>query len=363
MSATIAELAALIGGEIQGSPETIVTGAQSTADATAVDISFAVDENNLRLLANSSAGAAVISRSLADSETAVGLAIPLILVDDALSSFCRVLEHFRPKRPRSEIGISPAAHVHDTAAIGRSTNVHPGATIGADAVIGENCDIHPGVVVGAGCHIGADCQLYPNAVLYEDVSLGDRVIIHANAVIGADGFGYQLQDGAFEKIPQLGTVVIEDDVEIGAGTTIDRAMIGATKIGQGTKLDDQIMIGHNCVLGPHNVFASQVGLAGSVTTGEYVMCAGQVGIADHVHIGDGARLASKAGVHKDLPGGQAYVGQPVQPERDGMRSLMALHKLPEIVRRMRQVEARVIEIDKLLAELDDGQQPPLAKAG
>jgi UDP-3-O-[3-hydroxymyristoyl] glucosamine N-acyltransferase len=198
--------------------------------------------------------------------------------------------------------------------------------------------------------------------LYDQVTLGDRVILHATAVLGADGFGYQLKNGAFEKIPQLGTVIIEDDVEIGAGTTIDRAMIGATKIGRGTKLDNQIMIGHNCELGAHNVFASQVGLAGSVTTGEYVICGGQVGVTDHVHIGDGARLASKSGVRKDLAGGQAYVGQPVQPERDGMRTIMATQKLPEMARRVRKMESRIEDVAELLLQLND-DNPPLAKAG
>lgn len=368
MPATIAELAAMIGGKVRGDADKKICGAQSTADATGDDIAFAVDEKNLRLLARSSAGAAVIAAGLADTPTTAGLSIPLILVDDPLTAFCRLLQHFRPPRPRPDFGVSPRAFIDPTVSVGPGTNVYPGAHLGPDVVIGANCDIHPGVSIGAGCRIGDNCTLHANAVLYHDVTLGDRVIVHASAVLGADGFGYQLKNGAFEKIPQLGTVIIEDDVEIGAGTTIDRAMIGATKIGRGTKLDDQIMIGHNCVLGEHNVFASQVGLAGSVTTGAYVMCAGQVGIADHVHIGDGARLASKAGVHKDLKGGQAYVGQPVQPEREGMKSVMAVQKLPQMARRLRQMESRIEDIAELIQQLNDpsindDQSPPLAKAG
>ncbi len=363
MSATVAELAALVGGEVRGDAGRVITGAQSTVDACGDDITFAVNEANLRRLAQSAAGAALISKSLAEAATAATLSFPVIVVDYRRGSFCGVLEHVRPRPPRPEIGISPQAYVDPTASIGPGTNVYPGASIGPETVIGGDCDIHPGVSIGGNCCIGSGCTIYPNAVLYDQVKLGDRVIIHATAVLGADGFGYQLKNGAFEKIPQLGTVIIEDDVEIGAGTTVDRAMIGATKIGRGTKLDNQIMIGHNCVLGAHNVFASQVGLAGSVTTGDYVMCAGQVGIADHVHIGDGARLASKAGVHKDLKGGQAYVGQPVQPERDGMKSIMAVQKLPQMARRLRKIETQIESVESLLTQLRDDDAPPLAKAG
>jgi len=363
MSATIAQLAALIDGEIRGDADCLISGAQSTTDAGADDITFAVDEVKLRDLADSAAGAAILARSLADSPKIPSLTIPLIFVEDPLTSFCKVMEHFRPLRPRAEFGVSPQAFVDPTATIGAGSNVYPGAYIGADAVIGENCDIHPGVAIGAGCKLGDGCTLYPNAVLYHDVTLGNRVIIHSAAVLGADGFGYQLKQGQFEKIPQLGTVIIEDDVEIGAGTTVDRAMIGATKVGRGTKLDDQVMIGHNCNLGEHNVFASQVGFAGSVSTGSYVMCAGQAGVADHVHLGDGVRLASKAGVHKDLAGGQAYIGQPVQPERDGMRTLMAVQKLPQMAKRVRKMEAQLNDVAELLKQLGDEDRPPLAKAG
>ena len=165
----------------------------------------------------------------------------------------------------------------------------------------------------------------PNAVLYDDIIVGNRVIIHAGCVIGADGFGYRLVDGRHERIPHFGTVRIEDDVEIGANTTIDRAMVDETVIGQGTKLDNLVMIGHNCEIGRHNLFVSQVGLAGSVTTGDYVVCAGQVGIADHVHLGSRSVLEPKAGVHKDVPDGERHVGVPAIPEADCYRSVVMAH--------------------------------------
>ncbi len=183
-----------------------------------------------------------------------------------------------------------------------------------DVVIGEHCDIHPGVSIGPGCRIGDHTILYPNVVLYHDVQIGQRVILHAGAVIGTDGFGYQLAEGKHQKLHHYGHVRIEDDAEIGANTTIDRALVGETIIGQGTKIDNLVMIAHNCELGQHNVLASQVGFAGSVTTGDYVVCAGQVGIADHVHLGTGSVLAAQAGVHKSLAGGKVYFGGARQPD-------------------------------------------------
>lgn len=361
MSARIAELATLVGGHVLNDGQVTVNGAQSMTDATADDVTFAVNEQNLSLLAESAAGAAIIPRDLSASDRVAKLSIPLILVDDPLGAFCLVMQHFRPPRPRAQVGVSPRAEVDTTAEIGSGTNVHPGAYIGPETQIGNDCEIHPGVVIGAGCRIGDGCVLHPNTVLYDGVQLGKRVIVHAAAVLGADGFGYQFKDGEFVKIPQLGIVVIGDDVEIGACTTIDRAMIGATTVGRGCKLDNQIMIGHNCQLGEHNVFASQVGLAGSVTTEAYVMCAGQVGIADHVTIGKGAKLASKTGVHKSLAGGQNYIGQPARPEREGIKTIIATTKLPQMVSKFRKMQADVAELTKRLDELSEDF--PLAKAG
>jgi UDP-3-O-[3-hydroxymyristoyl] glucosamine N-acyltransferase len=206
------------------------------------------------------------------------------------------------------------------------------------------------VYVGRDCQIGDDCVLYANAVLYHDVRLGKRVIIHAGAVLGADGFGYRFRNGRYEKIPQLGWVEIEDDCEIGACTTIDRGMIGATVIGEGSKLDNLVMIGHNCELGKHNAFASQVGLAGSVTTGEYVRCAGQVGVADHVHLGRGSTLGAKAGVHKDIPEGDTQIGYPARPEHEQLRIVMATGKVPEMRKQIRALEARLEELTRLVEQ-------------
>jgi UDP-3-O-[3-hydroxymyristoyl] glucosamine N-acyltransferase len=189
-------------------------------------------------------------------------------------------------------------------------------------------------------------------VLYPDVIVGNRVVLHAGVVLGCDGFGYRMVNGRHEWIPHLGTVRIGDDVEIGACSTVDRAMIGETVIGEGSKLDNHVMVGHNCEVGKHNILVSQVGLAGSVTTGDYVVCAGQSGVADHVHLGDGCRLAAKTGAHKDLPGHQTYIGTPAAPEAEARRIVMAQQRLPELRKHLRDLEKQVSEISARVRALE-----------
>jgi UDP-3-O-[3-hydroxymyristoyl] glucosamine N-acyltransferase len=224
------------------------------------------------------------------------------------------------------------------AVIGPDASIFPFAVVGEGTVVGARCQLHSGVVIGRNCRIGDDVILYPNAVLYDGTVLGQRVIVHANAVLGADGFGYRLQKGRHVKVPQLGLVEIGDDVEIGACTTIDRGTFQATTVGPGTKIDNLVMVGHNCQVGGHNLIVSQVGIAGSCTTGDYVVLAGQVGIADHVHIGDRSVIGARAGVPKDVPADQRMLGAPATPEREQKRILMSLDKLPDIRRDVRRIK-------------------------
>jgi len=343
-TATLEQLAARVSGEILGNSRLEIRGAASLSKAGPHDISFAGDEANLRALAAAEAGACLVARSQRDAVARPDIKPAIVLVDDPLDAFVAVLSQFRPQAARREIGISAGAHIHPTAVIGRDCNIYPGATIDAEAEIESGCDVYPGVYVGRNCRIGENCVLYPNAVLYADVVLGNRVIIHAGAVLGADGFGYRFRNGGFEKIPQQGWVEIHDDCEIGANATIDRGMIGPTIIGAGTKLDNLVMIGHNCELGKHNAFASQVGLAGSVTTGDYVRCAGQVGVADHVHLGKGSTLGAKAGIHKDIPAGETYIGYPARPEQEQLRIVMATAKVPDMRKQIRELESRLTSL-------------------
>jgi UDP-3-O-[3-hydroxymyristoyl] glucosamine N-acyltransferase len=233
--------------------------------------------------------------------------------------------------------VDPRAFVHPTAQIGEAASIHPFAVVGEGSVLGARCTIHSGAVVGKHCKLGDDVTLYPNAVLYDDCIVGDRVIIHASAVIGADGFGYRQNGGRHVKVPQLGRVEIAADVEIGACTTIDRGTFEATRIGEGTKIDNLVQVAHNCQIGKHNLFISQMGIAGSSSTDDYVVIAGQVGVTDHVHIGAGAIIGAKAGVTKDVPAGQRTLGAPATPEREQKRILMSLEKLPEMRKELRRI--------------------------
>lgn len=350
MEISVGELARRVGGTVHGDEGVLIEFAQSIAKAGPRDITFGVDEQNLRLLKTATPGAILIANKRLELALEAYPDRTWIAVDDPMGAFIQILQLFRPLRERSNIGISPRALVAPSAQIGPDTNIYPGAVIGENVVIGAGCDIHPGVVISDDCRIGNECTIYPNAVLYAGVILGNRVIIHASAVLGADGFGYRFQQGRYHKIPQLGGVEIRDDVEIGACTTVDRAMIGVTTIGEGTKLDNLVMIGHNCELGNHNAFASQVGLAGSVTTGDYVVCAGQVGIADHVHIGDKAVLGAKSGIHKDMEGGKTYLGAPATEEQDQFRIQMALRKLPELRKQLREMETALAELKQKLPD-------------
>jgi UDP-3-O-[3-hydroxymyristoyl] glucosamine N-acyltransferase len=352
------QLAERVGGEILGDRSLVISGAAALDRAGPEEISFASDLAHLKGLKNSRAGACLIARKSRDEPALTGSQVPLVLVDDPLDSFISILTQFRPHRSRPALGVSPHAYINPGATIGAGTNVYPGAYIDDEAKIGSRCDIYPGVYIGRNCRIGDDCVLHAHVVLYPDVQIGHRSTVHAHAVIGADGFGYRFRNKRFEKIPQQGWVEVHEDCEIGAGATIDRGMIGATIVGEGTKLDNLVMVGHNCELGRHNVFASQVGLAGSVTTGDYVRCAGQVGVADHVHLGEGATLGAKSGVHKDIPAGETHVGIPARPEQEQFRIAMAAAKLPEMRRKLRDMETRLVELAGQVARLEQVNSEP-----
>lgn len=357
MGILVGELARRVGGKLYGDASVRIDGAHSIGKAGPGEITFAIDELNLRKLRTTQPAAVILAPKKFEAAHAEYAERTWIVADDPFGAFVEILQIFRPQKVRVVTGVSPHAIVASTATIGPNCNVFPSAVIGENVVIGAGCDIHPGVVISADCRIGDNCIIYPNAVLYPQVLVGNRVIIHASAVLGADGFGYRFQGGRFVKIPQLGTVRLDDDVEIGACTTIDRAMIGTTVIGEGTKLDNLIMIGHNCELGKHNAFASQVGLAGSVTTGDYVRCAGQVGVADHVHIGTQAVLGAKAGIHKDMEGGKTYLGAPATEDKEQFRIAMAIRKLPDMRQQVRQLEQQVAELTRLLVKQVEVDQP------
>ena len=331
MTRTVRQLAELVRGQVHGDGELPITAARPLSEARSGDVTFLEHDKHLPDLDACPASAAV-----------VGLNVPaagktLIRVADPLAAFAAIVKHLHGLPDLPPHGIDPLASVHPTAVVGPDPSVHPFAVVGAGCVIGARCRLHPGAVLGRNCRLGDDVTLYPNAVLYDGTVVGHRSIIHANAVIGADGFGYRLVNGKHVKVPQLGTVELGDDVEVGACTTIDRGTFRPTRVGEGTKIDNLVMIAHNCQVGRHNVLVSQMGMAGSSSTGDYVVIAAQVGVVDHVHIGDGTMIGGQAAVTKDVAPGQKMLGSPATPEREQKRMLMSLAGLPEMRRDVRRI--------------------------
>ena len=335
MSATIGQLAELVQGRIVGDPDLEILAAKPLGEAGAGHITFVENDKYALQLHTSSASAAVVTPAL----TAQGLTV--IQVADPLAAFVTIVRHLHGRAEPPPHGIDPRADVDPTAAIGERPSIHAFASVSEETVIGARCRIHAGVAIGRRCRLGDDVTIYPNAVLYDGTVVGSRVTIHANAVIGADGFGFRPQNGRHVKVPQLGHVEIGDDVEIGACTTIDRGTFQATRIGDGTKIDNLVQVAHNCHIGRHNLLVSQMGIAGSSSTGDYVVIAGQVGICDHVHIGAGAVIGARAGVTKDVPDGERMLGAPATPEREQKRIMMSLEKLPEIRHDMRKIKQQL----------------------
>jgi UDP-3-O-[3-hydroxymyristoyl] glucosamine N-acyltransferase len=329
---TLSELASLVQGQLIGDGNLPILGANPLGEAGAGDISFLESPKYLTCVDSCRASALIVPRSLTVKE------FPVIQVDDPLLAFVAVVSHFQGPRTGLRPGIDVRAAVDYAARIGGETSIGPFSEVGAGTVIGARCQIHGRVSIGPRCTLGDEVTLYPGVVLYEGTVLGNRVVIHANSVIGADGFGYRFKEGQHVKVPQLGHVEIGDDVEIGACTTIDRGTFQATRIGSGTKIDNLVQVAHNCQIGRHNLLVSQMGIAGSSSTGDYVVVAGQVGIVDHAHIGAGAIIGAKAGVTKDVPPGQRMLGAPATPEREQKRILMSLEKLPDIRRDLKRIK-------------------------
>jgi UDP-3-O-[3-hydroxymyristoyl] glucosamine N-acyltransferase len=336
---TVQQLAALIDAQVHGDGALVIEGARALHEAGPQHITFLENERHARHLRESRAAAVVVGESLYPKLAELApSALTFLTVKDPLAAFIAVVRHLQGRPEPAPHGVDPRASVDPAAVVGPDPSIGPFACVGAGTVIGARCRLFPGAVVGRDCRLGDDVTLYPNAVLYDGVVLGDRVIVHANAVLGADGFGYRLQQGRHVKVPQLGTVELGADVEVGACSTIDRGTFQATRVGEGAKIDNLVMIGHNCRIGRHNLLAGQVGVAGSCTTGDYVVMAGQVGVADHVHIGDQAQVGAQAGVPGDLAGSARYLGTPARPESEARRILLSLERLPGLVRDVRMLK-------------------------
>ena len=340
MAYLLQDLARMVDGQLHGDGSIPISGADILRDARKGDISLAESPRVADQLAAAKASAVLTPQDF-DPD-----GIAFITVSDVHEAFAKIVSCFRPLQQKASPGVSSAAIVSPTAQLGEGVTIHPGVVIGDRVTIGARTIIHPGVRIMTGCRLGEDVVVFPNSVLYENTFVGPRTLIHAGAVIGAYGFGYTTKEGRHHLSAQLGNVEIGSDVEIGACTTVDRGTYGATVIGEGTKIDNLVMIAHNCRIGKHNVICSQVGIAGSTTTGDYVVMAGQVGVRDHMNIGAGATLGAKAGVMADIPAGARYVGIPATPERQQMVIQATIMRLPEM-------KKQVKELKRLLARLEN----------
>ena len=334
MRVTLAELACLLTGQLEGDGQTIIGGIAPLDQAQAGDLTFLAESKHTARLAASQATAVLVAPH-------VSVDRPAIRVPDPYLGFIHLLEHFFPQRPPTW-GIDARAVIDAEVTLGARVNIGPYAVIRRGVRLGDDVTVYPGTYIGEDCEIGAGCILYANVSLYPQVYLGQSVIIHSGAVVGADGFGfYPLSDGSYRKIPQVGRVVIGDAVEIGANTCIDRATVGDTIIETGVKLDNLVQIGHNSVVGTHAVLAGQVGLAGSVQIGAHVRMGGQVGVADHITIGDRASIAAQAGVASDIEPGATVYGTPALPGSVSKRIYFYSLKLGELFQQVKQLQQRL----------------------
>ncbi len=327
------EIAEIIGGQLIGDGEIEITGVSGLSEAKAGDISFLTGTKLVAEAGKSRASAIIVNKAVE------GMDKPQVAVGNPQLAFAQLLGHFYVK-PHPYLGISEKAVVSPSAEIGENVTIYPFAYICDKAVIGKDSIIYPGAYVGEKSVIGEGCLIYPNVTIRDGVTIGKRVIIHAGAVIGADGFGYVFDGRAHRKIPQVGSVIIEDDVEIGANTAIDRATTGATVVGQGTKIDNLVQIAHNVKIGRAAIIVSQVGIAGSSEIGDGVILGGQAGIPDHVKLEAGAMVGAQAGVIGDLKKG-IYLGAPAIPHRDWLKASAIFAQLPELKKKIRELEEQI----------------------
>jgi UDP-3-O-[3-hydroxymyristoyl] glucosamine N-acyltransferase len=336
---TLAEVAAAVGGSVSGDPKLRLAGVRSLEEAGPTDLSWVANDRRAAGARSSRAGA-LLAPSV---EAAAGKAA--VIVDSPALSLGRWLEkRFAATRPRP--GIAAGARVHRTARIGKGASVAPGATVAAGARVGQRTRVSEGAFVGEGAEIGEDSVLHVNVVVGERCVVGSRCILHPGVVVGSDGFGYVWDGTAHRKIPQVGIVRIGDDVEVGANTAIDRATLGETRIGRGTKIDNLVQIGHNVVVGEDAVLCGQAGIAGSARLEDRVTLAGQVGVNDHVTMGRGAIATGQAGVTGSVAAGAVVSGMPAAPHRDFLKSSALAARLPQLARRLEQLEKRLAEIEK-----------------
>lgn len=339
MRKKLRELAQWVDGTVIGDGEIEISGVAAVEEARAGEITFIANPKYLPKLSQTNASAIIVSKEVTQADK------PLLCVTNPYLAFGKILTLFSQK-PYQPKGIDSNAWISPTARLGKDLTLYPFVYIGDRCSIGDRVTLYPGVSVGGDSSIGEDSILHPNVSIYSGTIIGRRVILHSGVVVGSDGFGYVKEGKKNVKIPQVGTVEIEDDVEIGANTTIDRATLGKTIIRRGVKIDNLVQVAHNVTIGEDSIIVAQVGISGSTKIGNNVTLAGQVGVVGHIEIGDNVMVGAQAGVTHDLPADQGYVGSPALPHREFLRAITVFPKLPE----MRKI---LIEIEKRLKKIEE----------
>ncbi|HHM02564.1 MAG TPA: UDP-3-O-(3-hydroxymyristoyl)glucosamine N-acyltransferase [Caldithrix abyssi] len=345
MRMTLSEIAQLINGELHGAGDVLISGPAKIEEAGDGEISFISSKKYKHFLDSTRAAALIVDQEYDNLKT------PHIRVKDAYVGFLYVLKAYAPEKTHSFEGISPKAHIEKSATIGEDCAIAPLVFVGENCRIGKRCVLHPGVVLSGHVTVGDDCILYPNVSVRENCVIGNRVIIHNGSVIGSDGFGFAPQKDKYIKIPQIGHVVIGDDVELGANVTIDRATMGTTVIEKGVKLDNLVQVAHNCIIGAHTVIAAQSGVAGSTKVGRHVTVAGQVGINGHITVGDNNIIGAKSGVTKSTKNDEILLGMPAVPMMQKKRIDVSLKHLPDTMKKINNLENEIIELRELIEKI------------
>jgi UDP-3-O-[3-hydroxymyristoyl] glucosamine N-acyltransferase len=349
----LGELAEYVGGRVCGNPDVVIRSASTLGRAGEGDISFLANSRYEKNLLTTKASAVIVSRETTNTSA------PLLVAEDPYYAFMQIMVLLHGHRKHKKVGISSRASISDSAKVGVDCHIHDFVVIDDDARVGNGCIIYPHVYVGRGVQIGNDSLLYPSVTIYDGCRIGNRVIVNANSTIGDDGFGYASHNGVHHKIPQIGTVIIEDDVEVGVCCAIERGTLGDTVIGQGSKLGDLVTIGHGTKIGPYCLLVAQVGIAGSTTLGHHCIVGGQVGIVGHLNIGNNVTIAAQAGVINDVGDNQIVLGSPAVEANQGKRAYSMIQYLPEMRQSIRSLQS---QIERLFASTEEDSADKADKA-